>query len=485
MTDTSGDHPTTASSASPSVDAPSGAVSPFSAREGFVDDGSGVAAHYGRLVAEQRLLHGGGAIVDLSDRGVLTVTGPDRLSWLNSLTSQHLLGLAPGVSTETLLLDANGRLEHAARVVDDGETAWLLVDGDETEPLRAWLDRMRFMLRVEVADRTPDVATIGSMHDLVADSDVAALESNGVPIVWVDPWHEVAVGGHGYAAAETHPGREWSYRETLVARDSLAALAALPTERLAVAGTLALEALRIEAWRPRLTTEVDEKSIPHELDWMRSAVHLSKGCYRGQETVAKVHNIGHPPRRLVMLHLDGSDGVLPARGDAVVLAGGCLRPPSTAPPTRWPTPHRPSPSRWGTSRASRCTTSSVRSPSRWSSAAPTSPRPSRSWPTASSSPRLRRSSCRPRPAPPPACPGCRASAPSAADDPVTDRARPEAPTTQRLRRVVRRASGDSIRERRPRGPSRPGRPSCRSCSPRRRRTPSPTTSSGTPSRCWP
>ncbi|GAA0962957.1 folate-binding protein [Frigoribacterium faeni] len=322
MTDTSGDHPTTASSASPSVDAPSGAVSPFSAREGFVDDGSGVAAHYGRLVAEQRLLHGGGAIVDLSDRGVLTVTGPDRLSWLNSLTSQHLLGLAPGVSTETLLLDANGRLEHAARVVDDGETAWLLVDGDETEPLRAWLDRMRFMLRVEVADRTPDVATIGSMHDLVADSDVAALESNGVPIVWVDPWHEVAVGGHGYAAAETHPGREWSYRETLVARDSLAALAALPTERLAVAGTLALEALRIEAWRPRLTTEVDEKSIPHELDWMRSAVHLSKGCYRGQETVAKVHNIGHPPRRLVMLHLDGSDGVLPARGDAVVLAGG-------------------------------------------------------------------------------------------------------------------------------------------------------------------
>src|SRR5690606_18103472 len=80
------------------------------------------------------------------------------------------------------------------------------------------------------------------------------------------------------------------------------------------AGALALEALRIAAWRPRLATEVDERAIPHEFDWMRSSVHLSKGCYRGQETVAKVHNLGHPPRRLVMLHLDGSDAALPAPG---------------------------------------------------------------------------------------------------------------------------------------------------------------------------
>jgi folate-binding protein YgfZ len=130
----------------------------------------------------------------------------------------------------------------------------------------------------------------------------------------------VTVGGHSYADRDHHPGHDWTYRETLVRRSDLDALAALPADRLAVAGTLALEALRIEAWRPRLATEVDERTIPHELDWMRSAVHLAKGCYRGQETVAKVHNIGHPPRRLVMLHLDGSDGVLPERGAEVVLA---------------------------------------------------------------------------------------------------------------------------------------------------------------------
>ena len=312
----------------PTPEATGPVVSPFSSRDGFVDDGSGVAAHYGNPLGEQRLLARGAAIVDLSDRGVLTVTGPDRLSWLNSLTSQALVGLAPGVSTETLLLDANGRLEHAARVLDDGETAWLLVDRSEVAPLGTWLDRMRFMLRVEVADRTGDVATIGSMHDLLDDDRdgdgtvplVPVLTSHDTALVWVDPWHEVTVGGHSYADSDRHPGHDWTYRESLVRRSDLDALAALPAERLAVAGTLALEALRIEAWRPRLSTEVDERTIPHELDWMRSAVHLTKGCYRGQETVAKVHNIGHPPRRLVMLHLDGSDGVLPERGAEVVLA---------------------------------------------------------------------------------------------------------------------------------------------------------------------
>jgi folate-binding protein YgfZ len=309
----------------PTLETTGPVVSPFSSRDGFVDDGSGVAAHYGNPLGEQRLLARGAAVVDLSDRGVLTVTGPDRLSWLNSLTSQVLVGLAPGVSTETLLLDANGRLEHAARVLDDGETTWLLVDRSEVDPLGTWLDRMRFMLRVEVADRTGDVATIGSMHDLRGGGDradplVPVMTSHDTALVWVDPWHEVTAGGHSYADSDRHPGHDWTYRETLVRRSDLEALATLPSDRLAVAGTLALEALRIEAWRPRLSTEVDERTIPHELDWMRSAVHLTKGCYRGQETVAKVHNIGHPPRRLVMLHLDGSDGVLPERGAEVVLA---------------------------------------------------------------------------------------------------------------------------------------------------------------------
>ncbi|RFA13810.1 folate-binding protein YgfZ [Subtercola boreus] len=296
---------------------------------------AGVASHYGNPLREQRMLVGG-AIVDLSSRGVISVTGPDRLSWLDSVTSQALKRLMPGDSAETLLLDPSGRVEHAIRVFDDGVTAWLLVDGPEAAPLAAWLDRMRFMLRVEVADRSDEFSTVGWMPGADAAltgsangvTSAAAIEAfvaapNDVALTWVDPWTEVVAGGHQYADIDEHPGADFPWRESLVPRSSLVAVVdAARRGELEVAGLLAFEALRIAAWRPRFSTEADERLIPHEVDWIRSAVHLSKGCYRGQETVAKVHNLGHPPRRLVMLHLDGSDAVLPAPGDDVIVQGG-------------------------------------------------------------------------------------------------------------------------------------------------------------------
>jgi tRNA-modifying protein YgfZ len=330
-------------------------VSPFLSLVGAV--GSPVAEHYGNPLGEQKALAAGRAIVDLSHRGVITVSGIDRLTWLDSLTSQSLARLAPGDSAETLLLDPTGRIEYAARVLDDGETTWLLLERDEAAGFAAWLNRMRFMLRVEVLDRSDEFATIGTLAPVFASSLVGgepaahvtgsvavsvagsitlpAAAPAGVSLVWRDPWATGAAGGVQYAAVDAHPAPEWTYSETLVARAALAALAETVATRatgtggaagatISAAGTLALEALRIAAWRPRLATEGDERSIPHELDWLRSAVHLNKGCYRGQETVAKVHNLGHPPRRLVMLHLDGSDAVLPEHGDPVVLASAVV-----------------------------------------------------------------------------------------------------------------------------------------------------------------
>ncbi|MGN8049511.1 CAF17-like 4Fe-4S cluster assembly/insertion protein YgfZ [Curtobacterium sp. 22159] len=275
----------------------------FAERDGFVGTEAGPAAHFGNPLGEQRMLASGRAVVELG-LGVVTVTGPDRLSWLNSITSQLLVGLAPGIATETLVLDQSGRVEHAARVVDDGTTTWLLTEPSDAAPLAAWLDSMRFMLRVEVADRSDDFVTLGRFDAPAADDAV---------VEWVDPWGTVTPGGWGYAVQEAHPGSDWTLRIDVVTPEAAAALAATGAP---VAGLLAYEALRIAAWRPSLA-DVDDRTIPHELDWLRSAVHLSKGCYRGQETVAKVHNLGHPPRRVVMLHLDGSDGVLPAPGTPV------------------------------------------------------------------------------------------------------------------------------------------------------------------------
>ena len=278
----------------------------------------GVAAHYGEPLPEQRALDAGRAIVDLSHRGVVVVSGPDRLSWLHSMTSQQLTGLRPGESAETLLLDPNGRIEVAIRLVDDGERAWLLVDEGAAERLAAFLLRMRFALRVEVRDASEEVAAV-----LACDGEAAAALRAASPLAeWRDPWAAVAPGGVQYARGD-HPASAWSASQFVFPRAELPAIAALAREgRARAAGLLALEALEIRAWRPSQRADVDERAIPHELDWLRSAVHLAKGCYRGQETVAKVHNLGHPPRRLAMLHLDGSGGELPVPGALVYPAGG-------------------------------------------------------------------------------------------------------------------------------------------------------------------
>lgn len=287
--------------------------SPLLDRPGAVageGDSAGIAIHYGDPHREQRLLTEGLAVVDLSNRGVVTVTGPDRLSWLHSLTSQHLTALAPRTSAEALILTPKGHVEHVLHVVDDGETTWLTTEPGAAEAVRAWLDSMRFMLRVEVAEVSEQWAVLG---EPIANESAA-----GEPLAWVDPWPG-PVGQTALYGPETtqHPGAQRRWREVLVPRaDLLPVVAERP-----VAGWWAAEALRIAAWRPRFAAETDHRTIAHEVDWLRTAVHMAKGCYRGQETIARVHNLGRPPRRVVFLHLDGSGHLVPDPG-ADVIAGG-------------------------------------------------------------------------------------------------------------------------------------------------------------------
>ena len=299
-----------AATAEPATTVPRQDPSPLLSRHGAVEaEGvdATVAAHYGDPMREQRLLTEGLAVVDLSHRGVVTVTGADRLSWLHSITTQQLTGLAPRTSAESLVLSPKGHIEHDLHLVDDGETTWLTTEPGSATSLVAWLDSMRFMLRVDVRDVSGDWAVIG---------EASAEESHpGEPLAWRDPWPGLVGDTAAYGPVEGHPAQGRAWREVLVPRDQLAA--AVGDRDLA--GVWASEALRVAAWRPRLGFETDHRTIPHEVDWLRTAVHLHKGCYRGQETVARVHNLGRPPRRLVFLHLDGSGHTLPAVGGAVML----------------------------------------------------------------------------------------------------------------------------------------------------------------------
>jgi len=251
-----------------------GYESPLLALPGAVAAGgvdAGVAAHYGSFYGEQRVLEAGDGFVDLSHRDVVRIAGPDRLTWLHALTTQFFEGLEPGRWTTALILSPQGHVEHAFTGVDDGEVFTAHTEPGAGAALVDWLSRMVFMSRVEVS----------------AVDDLA--------VTW-----RPAVG------------------DELVPRAQLTSYAAAAGPEC---GLWAHEALRIARGEPRLGLDTDHRSIPNELGWIGPAVHLDKGCYRGQETVARVHTLGRPPRRLTLLHLDGSENTLPTVGAALELDG--------------------------------------------------------------------------------------------------------------------------------------------------------------------
>lgn len=288
-------------------------AAPVPAPDGTPD--ATIAWHYGDPHAEQRALVEGIAVVDLSNRGVIQVVGPDRLSWLNDLVSHKVDDLPVGGSSLALVLDPHGHVEHELHLVDDGETTWITCEPGTAPALAKYLDSMRFMRRVEVQDMTEAFAVVWrSVRE--ADADY---------ITWLPPAEFAGVGttpsgaDRGGGADRYVARRPGSFvgAEVLLPRGALNDyLAAAP----ALAGSWAREALRVAAGVPRLGLDTDHKTLPHEVGWIGTGVHLAKGCYRGQETVARVHNLGRPPRRLVLLHLDGSIEELPEHG-AKVLVG--------------------------------------------------------------------------------------------------------------------------------------------------------------------
>ena len=248
----------------------------------LVEDGvdAGLVWHHGNPVAEARAIEAGDAVVDLSNRDILEITGADRLGWLHSLTSQHLESLEPGSPFDALILSPNGHVEHVLAGVDDGTRmlAW-------TEPGRAaalvdFLDSMRFMMRVEVRPR------------------------DDLRLAWVGD--DVAVPD------------DWARRPSLGGREVFRPVDE-PIPAGSPAGTWAFDAHRIASGTPRIFVDTDARTIPNEIGLF--GTHLNKGCYRGQETVARVHNLGRPPRRLTLLHLDGTAEALPVAGSALELGG--------------------------------------------------------------------------------------------------------------------------------------------------------------------
>ena len=246
----------------------------------FVEDGpdKGAIWHFGEPNKEQRALADGKAWADLSHLSVIAISGDDRLKWLHDLTTQYLVDFGAGIWLSAMILDPQGHVEYQFNVVDDGTTSYLVMDPHFVEGLSMYLNKMRFMLRVEVRDAT---------------SEFAVMRAPGVANDIGGPF-------------------------ALVPRAELDEMKSAFNSTATQVGTWALDAERVAAGRPRHGIDTDFKTIPNELGVLNGAVHMNKGCYRGQETVAKIYNLGKPPRRLVMLHLDGHAVVMPPTGTPVI-----------------------------------------------------------------------------------------------------------------------------------------------------------------------
>jgi folate-binding protein YgfZ len=246
----------------------------------LVEDGvdKGAIWHFGEPNKEQKALLAGTAWADLSHLQIIAVSGSDRLKWLHDLTTQHLTELPVGQWSSALILDPHGHLEYQFNLVDDGQTTWLAIDPGYIDTLIEYLQKMKFMLRVDVRD---------------ASTEFAVLRAPG---------------------AATDLGGPFALVPRAELKDMQETFGATAMQ----VGTWALDAERVAAGRPRIAFDTDHKSLPNELGVLNKSVHMNKGCYRGQETVAKIFNLGKPPRRLVLLHLDGSQVVMPEPGTAVM-----------------------------------------------------------------------------------------------------------------------------------------------------------------------
>src|SRR6476660_8809230 len=271
---------------------------------------SGIAWHYGDPMREQRILETAAGVIDRSNRPVLVISGPDRLPWLHSICSQHVSNLADGESTEALVLSPHGHVEQHWQLTERDGRVWLDVEPGMADDALGYLQKMRFLKRVEPSEVSDEWAVIG----LVGPAADAVLVAAGhTP----PTTRAIALSAGGFARRTP-----WGDVDLVVPRARLAdEITGLVAYGAAPAGLWAYDAKRVEARRPRLRFETDHRTIPHEVGWIDSAVHLNKGCYRGQETVARVHNLGHPPRRMVFLNLDGSADRLPEHGDSVEADG--------------------------------------------------------------------------------------------------------------------------------------------------------------------
>ena len=266
--------------------------------------------HFGNPLNEQKILLEKKGVVDISNRAVISLSGPDRLAWLDSISSHSVANLVPGESATTLILSPHGHIEHELHVINLDESCYLIAEVGTEDLLTSYLFKMRFMAKVEIKVETDYQVFFEPIREI---TDYPT---------WLTPleFGELGLTNAGRSAGGDQSRYLLPRPARFIGREVLipnADVQGFLSDKVQV-GSWAYNAIRIAAGVPRML-DFDHKTLPHEVGFIGPAVHLSKGCYRGQETVARLHNLGKPPRRLTLLYLEAGDIKLPIKGDLVTL----------------------------------------------------------------------------------------------------------------------------------------------------------------------
>lgn len=257
--------------------------------------------------SEYLALTAGAGLVDCGDRTQLELSGEDRTKFLNNLTTNSVGALKPGQGCETFVLDVRGHVVGHLLVFCTPDTLVLDTEPGQAERLMKHLERYHIRERIELHDRTGQWGEL-----LLAGAGVDALLQRIVADSLSIP-HDYL----GHTALRIAGQPVWLRRVEIAEpnsffmsspRDALPAVAgALAAVGAARCSAVALETVRIEAGWPRYGVDITDQNLPQEVGRNQQAISFTKGCYLGQETVARIDALGHVNKQLVSVRFSGPE----------------------------------------------------------------------------------------------------------------------------------------------------------------------------------
>ncbi len=286
-----------------------------------------IVSTFGEPQAEYAALRKGAGLMDLPQRGVLELTGRDRLPFLNNLVTNQTFdkatktGLAAGSGVYAFLLQAkNGRIVADLNVLELGDRTLIELDGRLAAAVAVALEKYRFAEQVTITDRT------GQLHELAVHGPRAKIALRELPPL--EPMACATVDLYGTPVVVWRDDPTGSVGHHLIVPADAARLVWMNTiaRHVRPVGWAAFNAARVEAGRPLFGIDFDDTALPAETGpLLGRAVSFTKGCYPGQEIVARMHARRQASKRIVGLRLAGDHlpmAGVPVTDDAGDTVGG-------------------------------------------------------------------------------------------------------------------------------------------------------------------